>query len=204
MGTKIDIAGRRFGRLVAIRESASRNDRPFWLCRCDCGAEKEVAKPELTRRNNAVLSCGCFRAENLHTYHRSHGMCGTVVYKRWKGMFIRTKDTHKKKNSCYIGKSVCKRWHKFENFLADMGEPPPGYTLERINNRKGYSPSNCKWATWTEQMNNHSGVRRLAFRGKTQSMKAWADELGLKYSTLANRLNVSKWPIEKAFSTPLI
>ena len=52
------------------------------------------------------------------------------------------------------GITVCKRWHKFENFLADMGERPFGLTLDRKNNDKGYYKRNCKWSTWIEQQNN--------------------------------------------------
>jgi hypothetical protein len=58
---------------------------------------------------------------------------------------------------------VLSRWRKFEEFLADMGDPPAGYTLERMDNDRGYSARNCKWATWTEQANNRR-PRRILLR----------------------------------------
>jgi len=58
------------------------------------------------------------------------------------------------------GITVCKRWHNFENFLADMGSrPDPKLTLERVDNDKGYSPENCKWATRKEQYRNKRAYR---------------------------------------------
>jgi len=101
------------------------------------------------------------------------------------------------------GITVCLRWHKFENFLADMGEPPPSHSLDRKNNDLGYSKFNCRWASKTEQDNNRSSNRRFAYRGRLLTVKQWADETGLKYATLYRRLCVSGWPVSKALSLPL-
>lgn len=58
------------------------------------------------------------------------------------------------------GIKVCKRWMKFENFYADMGDPPKELSLDRMNNERGYSPSNCRWATRSEQAKNRCERQR--------------------------------------------
>ncbi len=84
-----------------------------------------------------------------------HGMKGTPVYRVWSNMLNRCYNPNHKLYNHYGGRGieVCERWHKFENFYFDMGEPS-GLTLERINNYKGYFPNNCKWATPKEQARN--------------------------------------------------
>lgn len=113
----------------------------------------------------------------------------TAIYSRWRQMRRRCSAKGDIGYSLYgaRGISVCKRWAKFEAFLADMGEPPPSMTLERIDNSKGYKPSNCKWATTKEQSWNKRTVRFLTFNGQTKPIKVWEKELGFGIGTLRRR-----------------
>jgi hypothetical protein len=85
------------------------------------------------------------------------------------------------------GIRVCGRWHKYANFLADMGEPGPSETIERIDNNRNYEPRNCRWASRKEQARNTRRTILLRFNGREQSMAAWAEELGINYWTLHQR-----------------
>ena len=100
------------------------------------------------------------------------------------------------------GIKVCKRWDKFENFLADMGNPPKGMTLDRIDNDGDYKKSNCRWATAVEQQSNKSTNRRITLKGKTQTLSQWCRELGLPKGVVSNRIHRG-WSEEKALITPV-
>lgn len=100
------------------------------------------------------------------------------------------------------GITVCERWRDFANFLADMGECPPGLTLDRKDNDGHYDPGNCRWATQKEQQNNRSITRFLEFNGQRRSMKEWADTLGINYQTLFSRVQ-GGWPVERILTEPV-
>jgi hypothetical protein len=85
-----------------------------------------------------------------------------------------------------------------------MGERPKETTLERIDNTKGYEPGNCKWATRSEQQRNRSNTRMLKFNGKTQSLPAWAEEIGVHRETLRHRLSYQGWSVERTLTTPAV
>lgn len=101
------------------------------------------------------------------------------------------------------GITVCDKWKSWKGFFEDMGDPPDGLTLDRIDNSKGYYKENCQWATPTEQNENRRNTRRITFRGKTQSLKAWSRELGIGYLTLYSRIVRDGWSEEEAFVTPV-
>lgn len=98
------------------------------------------------------------------------------------------------------GITVCQEWSSFERFLADMGERPPGLSLDRINNDAGYSKENCRWATRSEQQRNNSNTRVLELDGKSMTIGEWEISLGLSQGAVWHRLR-SGWPLDKALTT---
>ena len=84
------------------------------------------------------------------------------------------------------GITVCDRWADFKNFLADMGECPPGLTLERIRNHEGYEPGNCKWASRSEQ-NLNKRHPTIEFLGVHLTLREWAIWAGVGHDAMRKR-----------------
>ena len=100
------------------------------------------------------------------------------------------------------GLTFCERWKSFENFLADMGpKPSPKHSIDRIDNSKGYSPENCRWATDREQQINTCKAKFLTLNGKTQCLSDWARETGISHRTIGSRLELG-WTVEDALTIP--
>ena len=94
-------------------------------------------------------------------------------------MLQRCFNPHSKAYLYYGGRgiTVCERWLIFENFYADMGDPPPGMSIDRIDNEGNYEPGNCKWSTASEQVRNRRPYKRKACRAKAADIRAYSDAL---------------------------
>lgn len=197
-----DLTGERFGKLVAIRRLANRGGRVLWECSCDCGVQTEVLSTNLTRVH--TTSCGCVKRERCEESRTTHGLSKAPIYSVWRNMLNRCENSRVRAFKDYGGRGirVCERWHVFENFYADMGNIPAGKTLDRIDFNGNYEPSNCRWATLVEQASNTRKNRFVTHNGKTQTVSAWAREVGLTAGRLGLRL-AKGWSVEKALSTPL-
>jgi len=165
----------------------------------------EVIRGSLTRKNRPSLSCGCLKIELFKKRFTTHGLSDTRVYNLWHGILNRCYNVNCKSFVDYgnRGITVAKEWMDFENFFLDMGHPPDSASIERIDNNKGYSKSNCKWATRVEQNNN---TRRSSFlthaNGRRQTYAQWAKELNVNPRLLQKRKSRG-WSDEDTLTKPI-
>jgi hypothetical protein len=126
-----------------------------------------------------------------------------TIYAAWKNMKQRCLNPNNHAYSRYGGAGIvpCKRWLQFENFYADMGDIPEGKTLDRINNSKGYTASNCRWATPSQQAQNSSRAKHIAVGGKSLCISEWCRATGITYGAYKARVKKG-WTQEKALTTP--
>ena len=196
MKYRVDHTGARFGQLVAVREGERTScNRVTWLCRCDCGNEKQIAAISLV--TGATRSCGCYKQAHLGDYTRTHAMSGGPEHRCWTAMKNRCFNPRSKTYQSYGAKgiTVCDRWaNSFEKFYEDMGPRPSlAHSLDRYPNQRGnYEPGNVRWATAREQARNMSRNRYIWFHGKRLLITDVADIVGVSCNTVSNRIQARK------------
>jgi hypothetical protein len=190
----IDRSGLRYGRLVAFTcLGRDDNKKLLWECRCDCGATTIVTSSSLGSGN--TQSCGCLLQETI-TKHRGSGRRS---YNTWRAMVRRCTNPQDKDYSNYGGRgiTVCTTWLNYATFALDMGEPPNGTTLDRIDGSMGYFPLNCRWASGETQARNvRSGPNRGVRSYDTAQGRRWYAQIsvggGKKYSTVVDTLEQAR------------
>ena len=134
-----------------------------------------------------------------------HGRSYTPEYRAWQLMRLRCTDPKHAAYPRYGGRgiTICERWlNSPTKFLADMGpRPSKRHEIDRIDNDKGYSPENCRWATRKQNDRNRRSNRILEFRGERRCLVEWCELLGLRTDTVGKRL-AAGWSVERALSIP--
>lgn len=134
-----------------------------------------------------------------------HRKSNTRLYSIYSHMKSRCYDSNNDHYKWYAarGITICNEWLNdfmtFYNWSMDNGYRD-NLTIDRIDNNKGYSPDNCRWADQTTQVRNRSNTRNIAYNGETKTLTEWCNQLGLSYKTIYARLYVHHWPIGKALN----
>lgn len=176
MGRYYDLTGTRFGRLVVERRDPDKkNDKPWWVCRCDCGETVSIRGASL--RAGKSKSCGCLHREELTARLRTHGRTKSPTYESWKHA--------KAHEDVEMHPSWCE---SFEAFLADMGERPSGTKLARVDEERGFEPGNCVWLDQRALNARIFRTRLFEWRGQQRSIPEIAEIEGLPVASLRRQV----------------
>lgn len=195
MAFHIELSGRQFGRLTVLRYLFNSE----WACKCECGKECVVMTDKL--KSGHTRSCGCLKRDAA----TKHNDANSAEHRAWISMRSRCNNPNDNAYHNYGGRGVkvSEAWDDYSVFLAEMGRKPhPKMQIDRKDNSKGYQPGNCQWATCKKNQNNKRSNRRVDFGGRTQTIAEWAEEIGINYRTLNNRINRG-WPLARALTEPV-
>jgi hypothetical protein len=204
----VDMVGKKFGRLLVLKRAE--NDKygnAFWVCQCECGNVVRVKGQSLRRGH--TKSCGCLQREmasisGLKNHHllrafipwnKGISIKRPQYYKQLKNMYYAMKqrcyNSHNAEFEHYGGRgiTICKEWQTFDEFYkwAIENNYKEELTIERVDNNKGYSPDNCRFATRAEQNRNTSRNNRVIdlSDGKVYVTAEVARIIGVTRSTVA-------------------
>ncbi|AFL99510.1 AP2 domain-containing protein [Desulfitobacterium dehalogenans ATCC 51507] len=191
MGRFINLSGQKFGRLTAIERAENRGTKTMWLCECDCGNRKIIAAGDLgSGRTN---SCGCLRKEYVAAKNYIHGHTDDRLNSIWRDMKKRCYNPRNKSYKDYGARGIelCNEWRNdFMSFYkwAIANGYSDELSIDRIDNDKGYEPSNCRWATrLTQNINqrirkdNKTGVRGVRWDKNLGKYEAFISIKGVRF-----------------------
>ena len=205
-----DLTGQRFGRLTVIGVDDRNTRKTYFYCECDCGTVKSIRADSLLA--GRIRSCGCLHKEvakeNVMRNHK-HKMSRTRPYEIWQGMKKRCYNPHDARYDRYGGRgiTVCDEWREdFSAFYA--WAISNGYsddlTIDRIDNDKGYSPENCRWADNETQCRNRASNINITIGNATKTLIEWCEIFELDYKTIVARYHADKYKGIDDLFNPLI
>lgn len=182
---KYDLEGKTFGKLTALKPIGYDKQRyMLWECKCSCGNTKIIRSSHLI--HGRIKSCGCISK-------KANGFARNRIYRIWKGILARCFNEKDPNYRRYGGKgrTVCNEWKKdfmsFYKWSVNNGYRD-NLSIDRINNKGNYEPSNCRWATAREQSNNTSQNVFISFRGQKLTKAQWARKIGIKIYSFNYRI----------------
>lgn len=210
MAEKLQLKNEIFGYLKVIRAGeiirTKKGKRTIhtWVCKCCCGKIVTACVGQL--RSGVTTHCGCQRLKrSIASGRKNSDGSPSRAYTAWSHMLCRCNNKKNKGYSNYGGRGikVSREWHSFDAFFNDMGHPPKGSSLDRINNNGNYNKANCRWATVIQQANNVRRNIRVKYKKNGATVAEWARILKINSSTLRHRLHRG-WTIERAFVTVVV
>lgn len=203
---KINLIGKRFGRLVVLSSADKMHKKTAWNCLCDCGNYTITTSDSL--KSGKTQSCGCLAKERAREANIKHGKIQTPLYKIFASMKQRCYNKNQLKYKIYgaRGIKICDEWLKnFNNFYDWAIEN--GYnkslSIDRIDNNGNYEPSNCRWVNAKAQALNRRNNVVISYNGETHPLSIWCEKLNLPYERMEQRIK-SGWDAKKAFTTPIL
>ncbi|MBC8146887.1 MAG: hypothetical protein H8E98_02745 [Bacteroidetes bacterium] len=202
----------KFNKLTVIKKDNKDLKGEHWFCKCSCENDKYVRVSIYRLKSNHTKSCGCLQKEKVTKNNISHNLWKSPEYSNWNSMIKRC---YNKNNSCYKnyggrGITVCDRWRDpiqgLKNFIKDMGPKPSNeYSIDRIDNDGNYEPSNCRWATQSEQCQNQrtnvikniqeANEIRIKYNTNQYTQEDLAKEYKCSIGTISLVVNNKQWKI---------
>lgn len=195
-----DLTGKRFGRLTVIGIDDRDTRKTFWNCVCDCGNIKAVRSDSL--QSGRILSCGCLKKEQdrknlvneeMKKVKEFGGKFAHLrIHETWAGMKSRCMNPNDIRYSDYGGRgiTVCDEWEN-DFFAFYKWAMANGYsddlTIDRIDNEKGYSPDNCRWASVQDQARNRRSNINITIGNATKTLTEWCEIFEMPYSRVYAR-----------------
>lgn len=204
----VDLTGKVFGRLTAMRRSGTSDGCAVWECHCHCGRVLHVGSRSLA--SGRTKSCGCLQREKASFVGKNnalHGKSKTKEHRTWAGIKTRCTNKNCKYYHRYGGRGIkmCDRWEQsFEAFLADVGPAPSLlHSIDRFPDNDGnYEPGNCRWVLCAEQQRNRSTNKIIEFQGRRLCVVEWSELTGINSQTIYRRLKMG-WSVDRALTKPV-